>query len=180
MRRPTPAKESQLNQAQVVHLGTDGRAFRWPVGTLTAAPQMLPQAPPHVAVDLAESASRVTVAKAAGPAFQVTIQFPDQLGERDAIQLRAGHLPQLHLHALQRVGGDRTIFRKQAAPRDSERDVDAGRASGQRGPEPAVADLQRRAGPQPITKGGSVQKACRSGVEFDCRAVNRVVDDHDH
>src|SRR5208283_2528637 len=86
---------SQRDQTQMFHLSVNRRTFGRPVGTLAAAPQMFPQAPLHVAVDLAESAARITIAKVAGPAFQVAIQLPDQLRNRDAILWRAGHLAQL-------------------------------------------------------------------------------------
>jgi hypothetical protein len=86
---------SQRDQTQMLHLSVNRRTFGRPVGTLAVAPQMFPQAPLHVAVDLAESVARITIAKVAGPAFQVTIQLPDQLRKRDAILLRTGHLAQL-------------------------------------------------------------------------------------
>ena len=86
---------SQRDQTQMCHLSVNRRTLGRPVGTLAAAPQMLPRAPLQVAVDLAESGARITLAKVAGPAFQVTIQLPDQLRNRDAILLRAAHLAQL-------------------------------------------------------------------------------------
>src|SRR5208283_1007436 len=86
---------SQRDQSQTLHLGTDRRAFRGPVGTLAAAPQMFPQAPVHVAVDLVESVPRIAETEVVAPASQVPIQLPDQLGDRDTILLRVGHLTQL-------------------------------------------------------------------------------------
>ena len=59
-------------------------------------------------------------------------------------------------------------------------DVDARRTPGQGDAEPVVVNLQRRAIPEPISKGSSAQKSRRGGVEFDRRGVNRVVDDRDH
>ena len=76
MHRSRPDR-SQREQPQMLHLSIKRRAGRRPVRTLAAAPQMFPQAPLHVAVDLAESVPRVTIAKVAGPAFQVTIQLPE-------------------------------------------------------------------------------------------------------
>src|SRR5205814_3427210 len=106
--RPRP-RRSQGDQAQKLHLGIDRRAARGPVRPLAATPQVFPEAPLHVAVDLTESSLRIAKAEIGRPASQVTVQVPNQLGDRDAILLRGSQLPQLHPLPSQGLGGGNHI-----------------------------------------------------------------------
>src|ERR1039458_8536917 len=94
MHRSSPVR-SQGDQAQLFHLSVDRHTFWGPIVTLATAPQMFPQAPVHVAVDLIEGVPRIAETEVVAPASQVPIQLPDQLGDRDAVLLRISHLAQL-------------------------------------------------------------------------------------
>lgn len=76
MHRSFPV-ESQGDQAQLFHLSINRRAFGGPIGSLTATPEMFPQAPLHVAIDLVEGVPRIAKVEVVAPASQVSIQLPE-------------------------------------------------------------------------------------------------------
>ena len=80
--------ELQGDQAQLFHVGVNRHPFWGSIGSLTTAPQMFPQAPVYVAVDLVEGVPRIAATEVVAPASQVPIQLPKQPGDRDAILLR--------------------------------------------------------------------------------------------
>src|SRR5208337_780906 len=76
MRRSLPVR-SQGGQAQLFYLSVHRHTFRGSIGTLAAAPQMFPQAPLHVAIDLVEGVPRIAEAEVVAPTSQVAIQLPE-------------------------------------------------------------------------------------------------------
>jgi len=86
-------KHSQRHEAQVFQVSIHADALPRPPSPLAASPQVARQPFPHEAVEVAECLARIAQLKVVGPASQVSVYLPNQLGQGCMALVRAKSAP---------------------------------------------------------------------------------------